>query len=157
MSVSYEFNTTAYSPARLSDYFASLLSLTKADPPADSPLTGAAWWVAVVPTHASDSPEVARRLGTSGTFTSVTFEPRKMLSWEEETAGLSRIIRAVVALLGQSPDVAGYLEFYDDIVVLEKRAGGPVVVSPRLIDPEDLDDLGAFGPLVRGMTVAPIA
>ncbi|GLZ82052.1 hypothetical protein Afil01_68590 [Actinorhabdospora filicis] len=156
MSTSYEFNTPSYSVARLSEYFGALLGLSKAEPPADSPLTGPAWWVALATTHASDAPTAAARMGTGGAFASVTFEPRKALSWEEETAGLSRIIRASVALLQQAPNVAGYLEFYDDIVVLEKRAGGPLVVSPRLIDRGDLDDLGVFAPLLRGLTVAPI-
>ena len=156
MSISYEFNTASYSVEELSDVFGEVLDIGRVKPLAPSPLSGESWWAAAVTLDSGEFTDSGERLQAPGSYTSITFEPRKSLSWEEQTRGLARIVATVVDLLARKPDSSGFLMFNGDIVVLEKRRGRGIVADPRLVDPDDLDDQGAFVLILVGCAVEPI-
>lgn len=156
MSTSYEFNTASYSVEELSDVFGEVLDLGRVKPLAPSPLSGESWWAAVVSLDSDEFADNGERLQAPNSYASITFEPGKSLDWEEQTRGLARIIATAVDLLARKPDSSGFLVFNGDIVVLEKRRGRGIVADPRLVDPDDLDDLGAFAPILANCAVEPI-
>jgi hypothetical protein len=156
LSTSYEFNTASYAVEELSEVFCVALGLERVKPLAASPISGASWWASVASLKAAEFRDESARLQASEAFTSITFEPRKSMSWKEETEGLVRIAATVVDLLSREPDTTGFLEFYDEIIVLEKRRGSRIVVDPRLVDPDDLDDLHAFSRTLSALPFEPI-
>lgn len=156
MATNYEFNTASYSVEDVSDRFCAALGLERAKPLAPSPISSASWWASVTRMNSNEFKDEGARLGAAEAYTSITFEPRKTLAWEQETVGLLRIIETAVDLLSASPDTSGFLEFYDEIIVLEKRKGSGIVVDPRLIDPDDLDDQQVFRSALHQFPVVPI-
>ncbi|MFG3339723.1 hypothetical protein [Glycomyces sp. NPDC048151] len=156
MSTNFEFNTSSFTIQEVSDYFAGLLGLERASANAPSPLNGPQWWAPIVSLDAQEFPDEGARLGTTDMYTSISFEPRKSVSWAEQTNGLVKILQGAINLLARNKDNAGYVMFYDEIIVLEKRRGGPIVLDARLVDPDDLDDLGAFASEFHGFPVVSI-
>jgi hypothetical protein len=132
------------------------LDLDRLKPLSPTPIVGPEWWAGISENDPEEFGEVGRRLGARGKYTSIAFVPDKRLAWEEETRGLVRIITAVVDLLSRDPDSSGFLEFYDEVIVLEKRRNQDIVVDPRLLDPDDLDDQRAFAPVLKAFRVEPI-
>jgi hypothetical protein len=157
VSISFEFNTSSFTVDEVSDYFARLLGLERGHAGASSPLTSPEWWVPVAALDAQEFAAEGTRLETAGRYTSISFEPRKSIDWASQTRGLVKILQGVIDLLSRAPGNIGFVQFYDEVIVLEKRRGGPIVIDPRLVDPDDLDDLGAFASAFRGFTVAPIS
>ncbi|SDE52361.1 hypothetical protein [Glycomyces harbinensis] len=155
MSSGYRLYTSASSLLELSSYFAEVLDLGRVEPRALSPIDSDRWWCAITAHGASDNAAVSGRLGVER-YSTVAFLPRKSLSWESETKDLAKIVEAVARLLSEDRNASGFLEFYDEIIVLEKRKGGPITVDPRLLDPDDLDDQRAFAPLLGGYAVRSI-
>lgn len=156
MATNYRFETTSYSVVEVSDLFCAVLELGRLRPSSATPIVSEAWWAGVTSDSSREFAASGRRLGASGSYTSIAFVPSKRMSWEDEVRGLVRIIKTVVDLLARDPDSSGFLEFYDEIVVLEKRKGQGIVVDPRLLDPDDLDDLQMFAPILSACTVGRI-
>jgi hypothetical protein len=156
MATNYRFATASYSVEEVSDLFCTVLDLTRLKPLSPTPIVGPAWWAGISENDAEEFNEVGRRLESVGRYTSIAFVPDKRLLWEDETRGLVRIITAVVDLLSRAPDSSGFLEFYDEVIVLEKRRNQEIVVDPRLLDPDDLDDQRAFAPILKMFPVEPI-
>ncbi|THV40803.1 hypothetical protein [Glycomyces buryatensis] len=156
MSTNYEFNTASYSVEEISDFFCTVLDLDRVKLLAPSPITGEKWWAAATVMEVAEFTDEGRRLQATDTFTSISFEPRKSMNFEDENRGLARIIKSVLDLLSRDNSSSGFLEFYDEIIVIEKRKGQEIVVDPRLIDPNDLDAQNMFAPILKGYIIEPI-
>lgn len=156
MAANYRFKTVSYSIEEISDLFCTVLDLDRLKPLSPTPIVSENWWAGVTSNSSEDFVEAGRRLGVSGSYTSIAFVPDKRLSWEDETRGLARIVKMVVDLLSRDRESSGFLEFYDEIIVLEKRKGQELVVDPRLLDPDDLDDHRVFTPILSAYPVKQI-
>lgn len=155
MATNYRFKTASYSVEEISDLFCTALDLNRLKALSPTPIVGDAWWAAVTSNDAKEFGAAGQRLGESGSYTSIAFVPDKRLPWEDEVKGLAKILQTVVDLLAREPESSGFLEFYDEIIVLEKQKSGPIVVDPRLLDENDLGE-ELFSRILAGYRVAPI-
>ncbi|MFD7846349.1 hypothetical protein ACFV4K_25825 [Nocardia sp. NPDC059764] len=86
-------------------------------------------------------------------YTTLVFEPKPGIGWENEVAGVAKILQGVIALLQGDMESSGLFDFYYSVIVLEKKRNLPLVVDPRLLDPEDLNNLGLFFDVLQGISV----
>lgn len=156
MSTNFEFHTASYSSAELKSYFSDALGLAPVGQGPDSPAANETWWAGSADLGVDEFEDEGSRLEATGTFASISFEPRKDASWEATTEGLAAILGLVLDLLRRRSDSSGLFVFYEENIVLEKRRTGQIVIDRRLVDRNDFDDLGVFAKLFEGYPVISI-